>query len=49
MQLENTEEVPTRASLALQLPKHGGDKDVESKSAGADYRVDHPRGPEDGR
>ncbi|XP_060254330.1 sushi, nidogen and EGF-like domain-containing protein 1 isoform X5 [Ovis aries] len=46
-QLENTDAVPTPASRALQLPERGGDKDVESKSAGAGYRADHPQGPED--
>ena len=49
MQLENTDAVPTPTSLALQLPERGSDKDMESKSAGADYRADHPQGPEDGR
>ncbi|ELR52250.1 Sushi, nidogen and EGF-like domain-containing protein 1, partial [Bos mutus] len=33
VQLENTDAVPTLASLALQLPERGGDKDVESKDA----------------
>ncbi|XP_010836094.1 PREDICTED: sushi, nidogen and EGF-like domain-containing protein 1 [Bison bison bison] len=47
VQLENTDAVPTLASLALQLPERGGDKDVESKSAGAEYRADHPQAPED--
>lgn len=42
VQLENTEEapkqVPEQVSLALQLPEHGSDKDVASKSAGADFQ-----------
>ena len=46
MQLENAEEVPEQVSLALQLPGRSGDKGVESKSAGVDFRADHPQGPE---